>query len=86
MFDLGTMTDKFSESGQKVVHRALEESRRRDHNFLSVEHIFTALEEVESQLYTESIQAIGLDPQAVGQLLPACIDGRRRSITPGMNG
>ncbi|MEP7272355.1 MAG: Clp protease N-terminal domain-containing protein, partial [Acidobacteriota bacterium] len=60
MFDLGTMTDKFSESGQKVVHRALEESRKRDHNFLAVEHIFSALGEVESQLLMESIQAIGV--------------------------
>jgi ATP-dependent Clp protease ATP-binding subunit ClpC len=69
VFDLGTMTDKFAESGQKVVHRALEESRRRDHNFLSVEHIFTALGDVENQLYTDSIQAIGLDPQAVNNAL-----------------
>jgi ATP-dependent Clp protease ATP-binding subunit ClpA len=80
VFDLGTMTDKFSESGQKVVHRALEESRRRDHNFLSVEHIFTALEEVESQLYTESIQAIGLDPQAVGQMLETELGKNRQYV------
>ncbi len=63
------MTDKFSESGQKVVHRALEESRKRDHNFLSVEHIFSALGEIESQLFAESIQSIGVDPVAVDQLL-----------------
>lgn len=69
VFDLGTMTDKFAESGQKVVQRALEESRRRDHNFLSVEHIFSALGDVEKPLYQESIQAVGLEPQAVDQLL-----------------
>jgi ATP-dependent Clp protease ATP-binding subunit ClpC len=69
VFDLGTMTDKFSESGQKVVHRALEESRKREHNFLAVEHIFSALGEIESQLLNDAIEAVGVEPPAVHQLL-----------------
>ncbi len=63
------MTDKFSESGQKVVRRAIEVSKSRDHNFLSVEHIFTALSDIESSLYVESMQSIGLDPRSVSHLL-----------------
>src|ERR1051325_3122525 len=59
VFDLGSMTDKFSETGQKVIYRAIEESRRRDHNYLSVEHIFTALGEIESQLFGEAMQSVG---------------------------
>jgi ATP-dependent Clp protease ATP-binding subunit ClpC len=69
VFDLGSMTDKFSETGQKVIYRAIEESRRRDHNYLSVEHIFTALGEIESQLFTEAMQSVGLEPRAVVHLL-----------------
>lgn len=80
MFDLGTMTDKFSESGQKVIYRALEESRRRDHNFISVEHIFTALGEVESQLYAESIQEVGLDPQMVSHMLEQELSKSRQYV------
>ncbi|MCI0337765.1 MAG: ATP-dependent Clp protease ATP-binding subunit [Acidobacteria bacterium] len=63
------MTDKFSESGQQVVRRAIEVSKGRDHNFLSVEHIFTALSDIESVLFTESMQSIGLDPKAVSHQL-----------------
>ncbi len=69
MLDLGPLTDKFSESGQKVIYRAIEESRRRDHNFLSVEHIFTALGDVETNLFTEILQSINVDPQLVSQML-----------------
>lgn len=69
MLDLGPLTDKFSESGQKVIYRAIEESRRRDHNFLSVEHIFTALGEVEHGLFTEILRSINVEPQMVSQLL-----------------
>ena len=62
MLDLGPLTDKFSESGQKIIYRAIEESRRREHNFLSPEHIFTVFGEVESNLFLESMQSIGADP------------------------
>ncbi len=61
--------DKFSESGQKAIFRAVEESRRREHNFLSVEHIFYALGEVESPLLTKVLQSNGVDPQMVAPLL-----------------
>ncbi|MGH9754561.1 MAG: AAA family ATPase [Blastocatellia bacterium] len=63
------MTDKFSETGQKVVRRAIEVSKSRDHNFLSVAHLFTALGEIESALFTETMQAVGIDPHSVTRLL-----------------
>ncbi len=69
MIDLGSMTDKFSESGQKVVRRAIEVSKSRDHNFLSVVHVFTALGDVEGALFSETMQAIGVDPHSVTRLL-----------------
>jgi ATP-dependent Clp protease ATP-binding subunit ClpA len=63
------MTDKFSETGQKVVRRAIEVSKSRDHNFLSVVHVFTALGDVESALFVETMQAVGIDPPSVTRLL-----------------
>jgi ATP-dependent Clp protease ATP-binding subunit ClpA len=63
------MTDKFSETGQKVVRRAIEVSKGRDHNFLSVVHLFTALGEIESALFSETMQAVGIDPHSVTRLL-----------------
>ncbi|NBO64969.1 MAG: ATP-dependent Clp protease ATP-binding subunit [Acidobacteria bacterium] len=80
VFDLGPMTDKFSESGQKVIYRAIEESKGRDHNFLSVEHIFTALSEVESSLYHESLNAIGVDTKAVRHLLEQELSKSRQYV------
>jgi ATP-dependent Clp protease ATP-binding subunit ClpC len=63
------MTDKFSDTGQKVVRRAIEVSKSRDHNFLSVVHLFTALGEIESALFSETMQAVGIDPHSVTRLL-----------------
>ncbi|HEU0176558.1 MAG TPA: ATP-dependent Clp protease ATP-binding subunit [Blastocatellia bacterium] len=63
------MTDKFSETGQKVVRRAIEVSKSRDHNFLSVVHLFTALGEIETALFSETMQAVGIDPHSVTRLL-----------------
>src|SRR5215831_6202219 len=69
MIDLGSMTDKFSETGQKVMRRAIEVSRSRDHNFLSLSHVFTALSEIESELFAEAMRAVGIDPHSVTRLL-----------------
>jgi ATP-dependent Clp protease ATP-binding subunit ClpC len=69
VIDLGSMTDKFSETGQKVVRRAIEVSKSRDHNFLSVVHLFSALGEIESALFSETMQAVGIDPHSVTRLL-----------------
>jgi ATP-dependent Clp protease ATP-binding subunit ClpA len=63
------MTDKFSETGQRVVRRAIEVSKSRDHNFLSVVHVFTALGDVENALFVEAMQAVGIDPHSVTRLL-----------------
>jgi Clp amino terminal domain, pathogenicity island component len=69
MIDLGSMTDKFSEAGQKAVRRAIELSKIRDHNALSLAHILAALVEVESDFFVETMRAIGVDPNSVMRLL-----------------
>jgi Clp amino terminal domain, pathogenicity island component len=69
MIEFGSMTDKFSETGQKVVRRAIEVSKSRDHNFLSLLHILMALAELEGPLLVEAMQAVGVDPNSVTLLL-----------------
>ncbi len=69
MYDLGPMQDKFSETGLKVIHRAIKESQRREQNYLGVEHIFTSLSELESELFTETMQTIGIEARAVMHML-----------------
>ncbi|MFQ3639709.1 MAG: ATP-dependent Clp protease ATP-binding subunit, partial [Chloracidobacterium sp.] len=72
MIDFGDFADRFSESGQRVMRRAYEESKNREHNFLAPEHIFLALTEVERPLLNEIMQSLNLDPQAIRNAL----DGR----------
>jgi hypothetical protein len=69
MIDLGSMTDKFSEAGQKVLRRAIEVSRNCNHNFLSLLHIFAALSEVESAMFSETMRAIGVDQHSVRSMV-----------------
>jgi hypothetical protein len=69
MIDLGPMTDRFSETGQKVVRRAIEVSKSHDHNFLSLSHVLAALSQVESALFVEGMKAIPVDPDSVTRLL-----------------
>src|SRR5262249_40360976 len=69
MIDLGPMTDKFSEAGQKVVRRAIEVSKSCDHNVLSLSHILAALREIDSALFAEGMRAIGVDPHSVTSML-----------------
>ncbi|MBX7220632.1 MAG: ATP-dependent Clp protease ATP-binding subunit [Blastocatellia bacterium] len=65
MMDLGDFAERFSDSGQRVMKRAFEESKRRDHNFIAPEHIFVALTEVERPLFNDVMQSLNLDPQAI---------------------
>ncbi|HEV2913897.1 MAG TPA: ATP-dependent Clp protease ATP-binding subunit [Pyrinomonadaceae bacterium] len=65
MIDLGAYKDKFSESGQRILEHAFGESRRRDQNYVSVEHILSALATEESELFNATMRDLLLDPQAV---------------------
>jgi ATP-dependent Clp protease ATP-binding subunit ClpC len=69
MIDLGSMADRFSWSGQKVMRRAIELSMNFDHHHLSVAHIFTAIGDVEGALFQETMQSVSVNPQSVNRLL-----------------
>jgi len=67
MLDFEGFQQKFGESGRRVMTRAMEESRKRDHNFLAPEHILAAIAEVERPFFNEVMQSLNIDPQAVVQ-------------------
>src|SRR5262245_23181691 len=69
MIDLGSMMDRFSETGQMVMRRAIDVSKSRDHNFLGVTHLLMALAELEGPLFVETMRAVGVDPNSVMRLL-----------------
>lgn len=80
MMDFGDFADRFSESGQRVMRRAYEESKNREHNFLAPEHIFLALTEVERPLINEIMQSLNLDPQAIRNALDGRLSVQRQFV------
>src|ERR1043165_6988568 len=65
MADLGVYKDKFGDSGQRILEHALDESRRRDQNFVSVEHILQALTVEEPDMFNSTMRELSLDPVVV---------------------
>src|SRR6266699_1341793 len=65
MVDLGAYKDKFGESGQRILEYALSESRDRDQNYVSVEHILEALMHEEPDLFSSTMRELSLDPIVV---------------------
>ena len=43
MADIDAYKDKFSESGRRVLETALGESKKRDQNYVAIEHILHAV-------------------------------------------
>ena len=64
MEDLDIAPNKIGESAQRIVDRAVEESRRRDHAVLGNEHIFLAFAQVEWDLFSQVMRDLELNPHA----------------------
>jgi ATP-dependent Clp protease ATP-binding subunit ClpA len=65
MTDLGAYKDKFSDSGKRVLENALEDSRRREQNYVAVEHILNALANEENELFNGTMRDLSVDPRSV---------------------
>jgi len=76
MIDLEIYTDKIAESGRRLIRKAYEEARARDHNQLAPEHLFISITEVERPFFNEVMQSLNLDPQVVIQALETKLDQR----------
>jgi ATP-dependent Clp protease ATP-binding subunit ClpA len=83
MIDLGAYKDKFSESGQRILENALGESRRRDQNYVSVEHILNALVAEESDLFNATMRDLRLDPHAVKLSIEKRLEMSRQHVGKG---
>jgi ATP-dependent Clp protease ATP-binding subunit ClpA len=78
MVDLGAYKDKFGDSGQRVLEYALNESRRRDQNFVAVEHILEALINEEPDMFNSTMRELSLDPVAVKVAIERRLQGSRQ--------
>src|SRR5438132_6310229 len=83
MVDLGAYRDKFGESGQRVLEKALGESKRRDQNYITVEHIIHALALEEPELFNSAISSLKIDPKVVTQTIDKRLDNARQHVGKG---
>src|SRR6266704_3351682 len=83
MADLEAYRDKFGESGQRVLAYALGESRRRDQNYIAVEHIISALASEEPELFNSTIRSLALDPAMVTRAISTRLDNARQHVGKG---
>lgn len=84
MVDLGAYKDKFGESGQRILEYALNESRQRDQNYVSVEHIVEALMHEEPDLFNSTMRDLSLDPIVVKIAISKRLEsGRQQHVGKG---
>jgi ATP-dependent Clp protease ATP-binding subunit ClpA len=77
MVDLGTYKDRFGETGQNIFEHAMRESKRRDQNYVAVEHILHAFVTEEGEMFDQTMRDLSLDPYAVRAQIERRLDNNR---------
>src|SRR6476646_1038652 len=83
MADIDAYKDKFSESGRRVLETALDESRKRDQNYVAIEHILHAVASEEDDLFTSTMRDLAVDPRSVKLLIEKRLDSGRQHTGKG---
>ena len=80
MADIDAYKDKFSESGRRVLESALGELKKRDQNYVSIEHVLHAVANEEDELFTSTMRDLAVDPRSVKLLIEKRMEtGREHS-------
>lgn len=69
MASLEIYRNKFAESGWQIFERALAEARRREQNYVGVEHILYALAQIKADLFTSLLGSLTDSPDAFALLI-----------------
>lgn len=83
MADIDAYKDKFSESGRRVLETALGESKKRDQNYVAVEHILHAVASEEDDLFTSTMRDLSVDPRSVKMLIEKRVEIGRQHTGKG---
>ncbi len=67
--DLDISPNKVGETAQRIVDRAIEEARRREHALLTNEHVFLAFAQVEWDMFAEVMRDVELNPHTILQAI-----------------
>ena len=63
--DFDISSSKIGDTTQRLVDRAVEEARRRDHGLLSNEHLFLAFAQLEWDLFADVMHDVELNPHVI---------------------
>jgi ATP-dependent Clp protease ATP-binding subunit ClpA len=83
MADIDAYKDKFSESGRRILEVALDESKRRDQNYVAIEHILHAIASEEAELFNATMRDLAVDPRSVKLLIEKRMDTGRQHLGKG---
>lgn len=83
MADIDAYKDKFSESGRRVLETALDASKKRDQNYVSIEHILHAVVSEEDELFSSTMRDLAVDPRSVKLLIEKRMDSGRQHSGKG---
>ena len=83
MADIDAYKDRFSDSGQRVLENAMDESKRRDQNYVTIGHILSALTNEEADLFNETMRDLSIDPRTVKMLIEQRIENGRQHTGKG---
>jgi ATP-dependent Clp protease ATP-binding subunit ClpA len=84
MIDLGNYKDYLSEDAGKILSLAIEESKKRDHSHLGVEHLFIAFSQREETFFQEVMREIDLDPRVILKQVDQCLASSVEYMGAGM--
>jgi len=85
MIDFSHYRDRLSDQAREIIERAVQESQRRQHYFLGVEHIFLAFTIVEGPLFEEVMGGLGIDHREVVAALKEKLKVARQYTGGGMS-
>jgi len=84
MIDLSNYKDYLSDKAHRVLASAIEESQKRQHHYLGVEHIFWAIMEVESSLFSDIADKLNVSPRKVISSLQEYLNTSKEPLAGGM--
>jgi ATP-dependent Clp protease ATP-binding subunit ClpA len=84
MIDLSNYKDYLSDKAHRVLASAIEESQKRQHHYLGVEHIFWAIMEVESSLFSDIADKLNVSPRKVISSLQEYLNTSKQPLAGGM--
>ncbi|MDQ3373406.1 MAG: ATP-dependent Clp protease ATP-binding subunit [Acidobacteriota bacterium] len=83
MAEIDDYKNKFSESGRRVLEVALDESKKRDQNYIAIEHILHALVNEEAELFNATMHDLAVDPRSVKVLIERRLNSGRQHTGKG---